>query len=65
MRKIALSLVLCMLFGLCACSSQPRNLTGNRKQWRINSRFHIGHMDIGADYARRRRKHNPSNPSGE
>ena len=97
MRKIALSLVLCMLFGLCACSSQPEDLnkssnpqeaetsqetessgeltadsilgtwtlTGNRKQWRINSRFHIGHMDIGADYARRRRKHNPSNPSGE
>ena len=26
MRKIALSLVLCMLFGLCACSSQPEDL---------------------------------------
>ena len=78
-KLIALLLVLCMLLGICACSNQSedlapssslkptgsRNLTGNRKQWRINSRFHIGHMDIGADYARRRRKHNPSNPSGE
>ena len=26
MRKIALLLVLCMLFGLCACSSQPEDL---------------------------------------
>lgn len=26
MRKIALSLVLCMLFGLCACSRQPEDL---------------------------------------
>ena len=72
-KLIALLLVLCMLLGICACSNQSEDLapsssrqeTETSQETESSGELTADSMDIGADYARRRRKHNPSNPSGE